>query len=234
MTICQTRISGSGLEYALVENDENRSNIAAAHSDFVPFFSLIQVPVTSVTTDIVDNKIIKMDLPEQHIAGQPILLSISKPTTQVGGSYSEAAVDGVGNEGNCAKTDQSDDYVFWQVDLQTESDLDTVEITNPKDCCNEDLADFYIYARKDDKTDLRNEEEGKCGPIQGAFSKDETKRFVCMLKNVRYVTIWRDTSALSNSKGLTLCEVSVYGYHSSVPRRENNKRNLNLDITMYS
>ena len=78
-------------------------------------------------------------------------LALKRPTKQSGtqlGATSYRAVDGNTNgdffaENSVTNSDWKENS-FWEVDLGSISDIETIKIWNRTDCCNENLKNFYI------------------------------------------------------------------------------------------
>jgi hypothetical protein len=81
----------------------------------------------------------------------PSNLALSRPTTQSGtlwSGYSSRAVDGdtSGNwSGNSVTHTAVENNSWWQVDLGSVKDLQTVKLWNRTDCCGDALSNFYVF-----------------------------------------------------------------------------------------
>ncbi|XP_026149692.1 uncharacterized protein LOC113122505 isoform X4 [Mastacembelus armatus] len=119
----------------------------------------------------------------------------------------ERAIDGnrASNwvENSCTHT-QNDRNPWWRLDLQKTYNIDTVTITNRKDCCPERLNGAEIHIGNS-LTDYGNS-NARCAVIS-SIPAGTSKTFECNGMEGRYVNI----AIPGRQEYLTLCEVEVTG-----------------------
>ncbi|MFK8004717.1 MAG: acetylxylan esterase [Saprospiraceae bacterium] len=115
--------------------------IIQASQDGNTFFA----PAANVTQSFEINN------PQVPLCENSINLALKRPTKQSGtqlGATSYRAVDGNLNgdffaENSVTNTDWKEN-AFWEVDLGSISNIETINIWNRTDCCNENLKEFYV------------------------------------------------------------------------------------------
>ncbi|KAK7508151.1 hypothetical protein BaRGS_00000390 [Batillaria attramentaria] len=129
-------------------------------------------------------------------------------TFEAGGAASRA-VDGNADPEwagqSCTHTAFGLDNSWWYVDLGGNYIIQSVVITNRKDCCWERLADFRVEVFEDDPESDTSIAQS-CYNYAGAMPRGATEQLTCdALRLGRYVRIAKDIGIL------TLCEVQVLG-----------------------
>ena len=152
--------------------------------------------------------------PSSYIIHAGINFAVGKPTQQsstVQNGLSSNAVDGYKNpyyaENSCVQTSRQHEP-WWMVDLEQEVFVTSVRITNRKDCCWENLANFNIKVGSN--LMYGGTSNSMCAPTyKENVGAGKTQIFVCLLPMLgRYVTV-----AITGAGGvLNFCELEVYGY----------------------
>jgi len=145
-------------------------------------------------------------------------LALNKPTVQkstYGTGYASKAVDGNtnGNWGAGSVTHtQGETTPWWQVDLGSVKDLETIQIYNRLDCCKDRLSDYHVFIADEDMqwtslTSIQNDNTGKYSKLYHSGQSPDIKTFDVSGITGRYVRIQLSGSG----KALSLAEVKVIG-----------------------
>ncbi|XP_036931361.1 uncharacterized protein LOC119006591 isoform X2 [Acanthopagrus latus] len=153
-----------------------------------------------------------LTLCEVEVTGQPYVINIAKDgkvaqSSLYGKAVPERAIDGsrASNwlQGSCTHT-QRDKNPWWRLDLLRPYKVNTVTITNRKDCCHERINGAEIRIGNS----LKNygNANPRCAVIT-SIPAGESKTFECRGMEGRYVNI----VIPGRQESLTLCEVEVTG-----------------------
>lgn len=140
-------------------------------------------------------------------------LALGKPATQSSTLYTSAAaaVDGNrdGNFANASVTHTSSTFQpWWQVDLGTSQNLDTIRLWNRTDCCGDRLSNFYVLVSDQPfvSTDL-NTTLFQAG-VSSYYTAGQagTMTAITLGRTGRYVRV-----QLTGTNSLSLAEVEISG-----------------------
>uniref|UniRef100_A0A671U120 Fucolectin tachylectin-4 pentraxin-1 domain-containing protein n=1 Tax=Sparus aurata TaxID=8175 RepID=A0A671U120_SPAAU len=163
-----------------------------------------------------------LTLCEVELTGQPYVINIARggkvaQSSPYGKAVPERAIDGSRASnwhlGSCTHT-QKDKNPWWRLDLLRPYKVNTVTITNRKDCCHKRLNGAEI--RIGNSLENNGNANPRCAVIN-SISAGESKTFECRGMEGRFVNI----VIPGRREFLTLCEVEVTGqpYGKKAPKQ---------------
>uniref|UniRef100_A0A5F8H1H5 Fucolectin tachylectin-4 pentraxin-1 domain-containing protein n=1 Tax=Monodelphis domestica TaxID=13616 RepID=A0A5F8H1H5_MONDO len=135
--------------------------------------------------------------------GQTKKVKTSQSTVFIPSQFPDKPMDGSSQSGNCVQTLQEDDP-WWMADLGSTQIVNSISITNRKDCCQEQINGVIILVG--DSADLNGKMNARCAVIN-SLSQGKTEFFKCETMQGRYVSVVNP----KRRTFLSFCEVRVFG-----------------------
>ncbi len=218
------------LTYQLIRDGDAANPIATQTRPTVGFWLLASRPTvtltdtTAATGSVHTYRIRVVDrggayLDSGTVSATPLSdLALDKPATQSSDARSAPAgraVDGNtdGDWANRSVTNTSTDaYSWWQVDLQSTTDVGSIGIWNRTDCCGDRLSDYWVFASETplDSTltpAQQATQPGVWASHQSAAPAPNATISTAAGTKARYVMVQLNTP----NRNLSLAEVQVFG-----------------------
>nr|XP_020849801.1 pentraxin fusion protein-like [Phascolarctos cinereus] len=134
---------------------------------------------------------------------QPKETQTSQSSIFIPSQFPDNPMDGSSQSGHCIQTLQEND-TWWMADLGSTQTIDSVSITNRKDCCKEQINGAMILVG--DSPDQGGKFNARCAVVP-SLGQGMTHIFSCGKMKGRYVTI----THLGKQKVLSFCDVKIFG-----------------------
>uniref|UniRef100_A0A5F8HIQ6 Fucolectin tachylectin-4 pentraxin-1 domain-containing protein n=1 Tax=Monodelphis domestica TaxID=13616 RepID=A0A5F8HIQ6_MONDO len=169
-------------------------------------FTQMEPPKESQSTYLEQRKFLdlaNMQDDELMSPGQTKKVKTSQSTVFIPSQFPDKPMDGSSQSGNCVQTLQEDDP-WWMADLGSTQIVNSISITNRKDCCQEQINGVIILVG--DSADLNGKMNARCAKVP-SLGLGMTQVSKCGTMKGRYVTIINP----GREKVLSFCDVQIFG-----------------------
>ncbi|XP_026149696.1 uncharacterized protein LOC113122506 [Mastacembelus armatus] len=216
---CHERLNGAEIHIGNSLNDDGNSNPRCAVISSIPAGTSKTFECNGMegryVNIVIPGRQEYLTLCEVEVTGQLSETNIARggkvtQSSLFGPGVPERAIDGnrasTWEEKSCTHTEKEQDP-WWRLDLQKTYKVNTVTITNRKDCCHERLNGAEIHIGK--SLNDNGNSNPRCAVIS-SIPAGTSKTFECNGMEGRYVNI----VIPGRQEYLTLCEVEVTGTES--------------------